>query len=66
VNAHLPAAKGGIKMEEEVDISDESSSRRWAEHVEKAKDDPELSAQLEAAKHVMERYSETLQRLADC
>jgi hypothetical protein len=52
-------------MEEEVSISDEQGSRRWAERIEKAKGDPELVAQLKAAKHVMERYSETLQRLAD-
>jgi hypothetical protein len=52
-------------MEEEANISDEQASRRWAERIEKAKGDPELVAQLEAAKHVMEKYSETLQRLAD-
>lgn len=52
-------------MEEEVNIPDEQASRRWAERLEKTKDDPRLIAKLEAAKHVMERYRETLQRLAD-
>ena len=37
----------------------------WAELQEKAKDNPQLAKQLEAAKRVMERYRETLQRLAD-
>jgi hypothetical protein len=58
-------AKEEIKVDEEVNISDEQASRRWAERLEKVKGDPELVAQLEAAKHVMEKYSETLQRLAD-
>ena len=37
----------------------------WAELQEKAKDDPELAKHLEVAKSVIERYSKTLQRLAD-
>jgi hypothetical protein len=32
---------------------------------EKAKDSTELAEHLETAKHVIERYSETFQRLAD-
>jgi hypothetical protein len=32
---------------------------------EKAKDDPELAAHLEAANRVIERYRDTLQRLAE-
>ena len=31
----------------------------------KAKDDPELARKLATAEHVIERYSEALQRLAD-
>jgi hypothetical protein len=52
-------------MEEKSNQEDKCHSPLWLELQEKAKDDPELSVQLEAAKHVMERYSETLQRLAD-
>ena len=37
----------------------------WAELQQKAKDDPELAKKLDAAKSVIERYRETLQRLAD-
>ena len=37
----------------------------WTELQEQAKDDPELAKQLEAAQHVIERYSDTLRRLAD-
>jgi len=32
---------------------------------EKAKDDPELAVHLEAAERVIERYRDTLQRLAN-
>ena len=35
----------------------------WAELQQKAKDDPELAKKLDAAKSVIERYRETLQRL---
>jgi hypothetical protein len=37
----------------------------WTELEEKAKGDPKLAKILEAAQHVIERYSETLQRRAD-
>ncbi len=40
-------------------------SQHRAELKEKAKLDPQLAQQLEAAKRVMEKYSETLKRLAD-
>jgi hypothetical protein len=37
----------------------------WLELQEKAKDDHELAGKLEVARRVMERYSDTLQKLAD-
>ena len=37
----------------------------WLEYQKRAKDDPELAKQLEAAMSVIERNSDTLQRLAD-
>lgn len=52
-------------MEEKAKPNNDRHSRLWAEIHEKAKDDPELVQKLEVAKRVMERYSETLQRLAD-
>ena len=52
-------------MEEKAKPRDDRHGPLWAELQEKAKDDPELSEQLEAARRVIERYSETLQRLAD-
>jgi hypothetical protein len=52
-------------MEEKGKPRDDRHGPLWAEPQEKAKDDPELAKQLEAARRVMERYSETLQRLAD-
>jgi len=53
------------EIEEKAKPSDNRHSRLWAEIQEKAKDDPQLAEQLEVAKRVMERYSETLQKLAD-
>jgi hypothetical protein len=52
-------------MEEKAKPRDDRRCLLWTELQEKAKDDPELSEQLEAAKRVMEKYSETLERLAD-
>jgi hypothetical protein len=52
-------------MEERAKINEKCRSTRWAELEEKAKDDPQLAEQLKVAKRVMERYSDTLQRLAD-
>ncbi len=52
-------------MKEKAKPDDDRRSRIWVELQEKAKDDPQLAEQIVAAKRVMERYSETLQRLAD-
>lgn len=52
-------------MEEKAKPDTERNSPLWLELQEKAKDDPELAKQLEVAKSVMERYSDTLQKLAD-
>jgi len=37
----------------------------WVERQQNAKDDPEAAKQLKAAQHVIEKYGEALQRLAD-
>ena len=52
-------------MEETAKTGNDCQGLLGIELQEEAKDDPELAKQLEAAKQVMERYSETLQRLAD-
>jgi hypothetical protein len=52
-------------VEDKAKLDHDRHSPLWAELLEKAKDDQELAAHMEAAKSVMERYSETLQRLAD-
>lgn len=52
-------------MEEKAKLGDDRRKFLWAELQEKAKDDPELAKHLDIAKSVIERYSETLQRLAD-
>jgi hypothetical protein len=54
-----------MEMEEKAKPATDRDSPLWVELEEKAKDDPELAKHLEVAKSVMERYSETLQRLAD-
>jgi len=53
------------EMEEKAKPDNDRHGPLWTELMEKAKDDPQLAEQLEAAKHVMEKYSETLQKLAD-
>jgi hypothetical protein len=57
--------KWTIKMSDKTKPEIDRRGRPWTELVEKAKDDPELAKVVEAAQHVIERYSETLQRLAD-
>jgi hypothetical protein len=52
-------------VEEKAKPDTDRNNPLWLELQEKAKDDPALAKQLEVAKSVMERYSETLQRLAD-
>ena len=52
-------------MEEKAKLDNARHSPLWVELQEEAKDDPELAAHLEAAKHVLERYRDTLQQLAD-
>lgn len=52
-------------MEEKAKPDTNRNSPLWVELQEKAKDDPELAGKLEVAKRVIERYSETLKRLAD-
>ena len=52
-------------MDEEAKNPDDRRSRLLEEIQRKAKDDPELAARLEAAMYVMEKYKDTLQRLAD-
>jgi len=52
-------------MEEKAKPVTDRNSPLWLKLQEKAKDDPELAKRLEIAKRVMERYNETLQRLAD-
>jgi hypothetical protein len=60
-----PRRKQTIDMEEKGKPPDDRRGLLWAELHDQAKDDPELAKQLEAAKRVIERYSETLRRLAD-
>jgi hypothetical protein len=57
--------KGVSEVEEKAKGDVKIRSPRWTELQEKVKDNPQLSRQLEAAKSVMERYSEALRRLAD-
>jgi hypothetical protein len=52
------------EREEKAKPRDDRHGLLWAELHEKAKHDPELANHLEAAKSVIERYSETLHRLA--
>jgi len=52
-------------MEETAKTGNDNRGLLGIELNEKAKDDPELAEHLEVARQVMERYSETLQRLAD-
>lgn len=52
-------------MKEKVKLENDLRSPLWRELQEKAKDDSELAGKLEASQRVIERYSETLQRLAD-
>jgi len=52
-------------MKKTAKPGDNRHSQHRAELQEKAKDDPQLAQKLEVAKRVMERYSETLQKLAD-
>ena len=52
-------------MEEKAKIPEDRNSPLWTERWEKAKDDPELARKLDAVERVMDRYSETFQRLAD-
>ena len=61
----LSCADRLIEMDEEAKNPDDRRSRLLEEIQRKAKDDPELAAQLEAAMYVMEKYKDTLQRLAD-
>lgn len=52
-------------MENEATSRDGRDGPLWTELLERAKDDPELAEHLSAAKNVLDRYRETLQRLAD-
>ena len=50
-------------MEEKAKLNNNLPSE--SEIDEKAKDDPEFAEQIRVARQVMEKYAETLQRLAD-
>ncbi|MDR3711545.1 MAG: hypothetical protein P4L51_01915 [Puia sp.] len=52
-------------MEEKAKIRENRHSPQWLALKEKAKDDPELARMLDAAEHVMDKYSDTLRQLAD-
>jgi hypothetical protein len=52
-------------VEEKAKLDNARHSPLWVELQEEAKDDPELASQLEAANRVIERYRDTLQRLAE-
>jgi len=52
-------------MEEKAKFRENRHGSLWTQLQEKAKDDPELARHLEIAQDVIERYSETLERLAD-
>jgi|HubBroStandDraft_5_1064220.scaffolds.fasta_scaffold2861968_1 hypothetical protein len=52
-------------MEEKTKTGNDRHGPLWTELQKKAKDDSELAEHLEAAERVIERYSETLQWLAD-
>jgi hypothetical protein len=52
-------------VEENTKPDTDRNSPLWLELQEKAKDDPEVAGKLEVAKRVMERYSDTFQKLAD-
>jgi len=54
-----------FKWKRRQNLTQIATAPRLLELQEKAKDDPELVKQLEAAKRVMERYSEILRKLAD-
>jgi hypothetical protein len=52
-------------MEDKANIPDERDRSRWTDRVEDTTDDPEFNRKMEVARHVVEKYSEALQRLAD-
>jgi hypothetical protein len=52
-------------MEKDAKTDDDRNRPIQAELLKNAKDDPELTVQLEAAQRVIEQYRDTLQRLAD-
>jgi hypothetical protein len=54
-----------MEMEEKAKPNTDRYSPLWLELQEKAKDDPDLAGKLEVAKRVIERYNDTLQKLAD-
>ena len=59
-------AKRGVGVEDKAKQIDDRRSRIWTELQEKAKDDPELAEQLDAARNVVATNSEVLNWLADC
>jgi hypothetical protein len=61
----LAAPRRRCKVEEKTKPDNDRHSPLWLELHEKAKDDPELAVHLEAAERVIERYRDTLQRLAN-
>ncbi len=52
-------------MEEKAKTPEDRHGPLWIELREKTKDDPKLAKMLDTAEQVMDRYRETLQRLAD-
>lgn len=52
-------------MKEKAKIKKDRHSAKWLKLKERAENDPERARMLEAIETVMERYSDTLQKLAD-
>jgi hypothetical protein len=52
-------------MEDKTKSGHDRPNPAWAELQQNAQDDPEAAKRERAAKHVIEKYGEALQRLAD-
>jgi hypothetical protein len=57
--------KKAIKVKDKTKSGHDRPNPAWVERQQNAKDDPEAAKQLKAAQHVIEKYGEALQRLAD-
>jgi hypothetical protein len=59
------ARKKAINVEDKTKSGHDRPNPAWTELKQNEQDDPEPAKNLKAAKHVIDRYREALQRLAD-